>query len=49
MGKVIIKELRAAADKIMENALIDFTRFCSVDHIEVIEKYKNTNFDILPQ
>ena len=33
----------------MKNALSDFTRFCSVDHIEVIEKYKKTNFDILPQ
>jgi len=49
MGEVIKKKLRATADKIMKNALIDFTRFCSVDRIEVIEKYKNTNFDILPQ
>lgn len=48
MGGIINKELGYTADKIIENALIDFIKFCSADHIEIIQKYKNTNFDILP-
>jgi len=48
MAEVIKQDLGTTADNIMENALTDFVKFCSTDHIEVIKKYENTDFDILP-
>jgi len=50
-GEVIKHELgpAPAADVIMENALTNFVKFSSKDHIEIIKKYLNTDFDKLPQ
>ncbi len=45
MGEVIRQGFGTTADKIMADALIDFTKFCSEDHIEVIREYENTDFD----
>lgn len=48
MGEVIDQELGTAGDKIIGDAMNDFIKFCSADHIEVIQTYKNTDFNKLP-
>jgi L-2-amino-thiazoline-4-carboxylic acid hydrolase len=49
LGEVIKDELGDRADLIMETALTNFVNFSSRDHVETIKKYKNTDFDQLPQ
>jgi len=49
VGEVIKHELGAAADVIMETALTNFVQFSSKNHIEIIKKYLDTDFDKLPQ
>ncbi len=49
LGEVIKQELGAEAEIIMENALTNFSNFSSKDHIEIIKKYLDINFDKLPQ
>lgn len=47
-GEVIKQDLGVLADKIIEDALVDFIDFSSTDHIKIIKKYENTDFDKLP-
>ncbi len=48
VGDVIKQEFGTAAEMIMENALTNFINFSSKEHIEIVKKYLNSNFDELP-
>ncbi|MCK5313192.1 MAG: L-2-amino-thiazoline-4-carboxylic acid hydrolase [Desulfobacteraceae bacterium] len=48
MGEVIRQEFGDKADEIMENALNDFATYFNKKCIEVIRKYKNTDFEQIP-
>jgi len=48
IGEVIRPEFGSKTDNIMENALIDFSKFASKEHIRIIKSYKNMDFNRLP-
>ena len=48
LGDVIRQDLGDKADKIMENALNDFSSVFSEKYIAAIKKYQETDFDKLP-
>ncbi len=48
LGDVIRREIGDKADEIMGNALNDFASFFSEQHLEVIKKYQDTDFEQLP-